>query len=176
MPRLTRFVAIALCLAACHGGVDEHLEQHPLAPPLTFTPERRAMFDCTSIATDARRRMLCVLELGANGLAFAAFTTLGQPLFSLRYDSAGLEFNRGLLPPGTVEPSLLLAELQLSNWPAVDLARSVSGTPWTLEYSTHRRTLFWKGDPMIVWREDDHVQVVENHFDHTALELRSIDK
>lgn len=163
------------CLTAC-GIVESRNEGplRPLAPVRSFAPEQRILFDTLLSDRSGEHRMLCVLELGSGGLAFASFTQIGQPLFSIAYGEDGMIFDRGALRDGAVDARQVLADLQLAYWPDASQQAALDGTRWRLETTDGSRRLYYDGVLRVELRTDGGSQVISNQIAGYELSLREL--
>jgi len=103
----------------------------PLAPALlgrSFNAVQRV----TGEFGAHRAVLLCYLEVSGNHLALAATTPDGTELFSLEQDGTRLQVHSSPLLPKQLRPQAVLADLQMTFWPAVAVAPALARNGLTM--------------------------------------------
>lgn len=111
----------------------------PMAAPLG--PARRIEQQLTAHWAGKDKSMLVVLELDAAHIAMAGLSNDGLSLFNLTYDGHKVVSDKSPLLPESVEPQLIIADLQLVYWPVAALQK-ILPADWRLDANTKQRTLF----------------------------------
>lgn len=95
---------------------------------------------------DRRETLIVELEVDATGLRFAGLTPFGQKLIQLGYDNRSASATT--IPDSRISPALLVALLQLAQWPA-DAVRAGLEAPLTLEEHGQQRRILNRGEPTL---------------------------
>lgn len=118
-------------LVGCSTSATRTTSSQPLAPFVGFAQPQRYTQTVMFTRDEQDYRMLCVLELDERGLVLAAFTELGQRLFTLEYRSQHPKVDRSPGLPPSFDANLVLADLQLVYWP-LRLLQESSKKGWTV--------------------------------------------
>lgn len=95
---------------------------------------------------DRRDTLIVELEVDAAGLRFAGLTPFGQKLIQLSYDNRNASATT--IPDSRISPALLVALLQLTQWPA-EAVRAGLEAPLTLEENGNQRRILNRGEPTL---------------------------
>lgn len=101
-------------------------------------------------------RMLTTVENGPERLSVVVSTLLGQTVFTATLEGGRTTVDTRLPLPGTLDPRLLLAAVQLAQWPA-DALRAGLDPSLTLREEGPTRTLLRKGAVLLVLRRSGTV-------------------
>lgn len=126
--------------AALIGGGSYCLQPTTLIPPFEMQQKVEASI------RGHRETLIVELEADANGLRFVGLTPFGHKLLEVSYDNRLV--TASALPDPRLSPSLLIALLQLSLWPA-DTVRSGLQHPLTLEDSPTQRRIMKYDEPLL---------------------------
>lgn len=112
-----------------------------------------ALQSVTIEAGGRRHTLIASIESDASGIRVAALTPFGQKLFALAYDNTGVRLEAA--PPADLrlDPTLLLALLQLAQWPGRATAAGLA-PPLRLESEGGRRRVV-DGDRVLLLIERD---------------------
>jgi hypothetical protein len=95
---------------------------------------------------DRRDTLIVELEVDAAGLRFAGLTPFGQKIIQLSYDNRSASATT--IPDSRISPALLVALLQLAQWPA-EAVRDGLQKPLTLEENGNQRRILNRGEPTL---------------------------
>jgi type II secretory pathway component PulJ len=111
--------------------------------------------------------LLFQLEVSADQLVLVASTATGNTLFSSLYRNGVIESERSPLLPNQLDPRYVLADLQLTFWPATALQPALAASGYRLQEDKLRREL-WQGDELVVAINYSHPSrwQGEVHFEH----------
>lgn len=151
-------LALLLCTAACTEQKQDHQcaaliggGSYCLQPTTAVAP-----FDVQqkvdSHFRDRHDTLIAELEVDAAGLRFAGVTPFGQKIIQLGYDNH--EASATMLPNSRISAALLVALLQLANWPADAVRAGLEGSegidsPLTLEENAGQRRILNRGEPTL---------------------------
>lgn len=154
-------LALLLCTAACTeqaqdrqcaaliGGGSYCLQPTTAVAPFDVQQKVDSRF------RDRHDTLIAELEVDAAGLRFAGVTPFGQKLIQLGYDNH--EANATMLPNSRISAALLVALLQLANWPADAVRAGLASSegmagidsPLTLEENAGQRRILNRGEPTL---------------------------
>jgi hypothetical protein len=100
---------------------------------------------------DRHDTLIVEIEVDATGMRFAGLTPFGQKLIQLEYDNR--EARATMVADSRINPTLLIALLQLALWPA-DTVRAGLEAPLVLEENAHQRRILKHGEPIITIAHD----------------------
>ena len=124
------------CAALIGGG------EYCLQPTTALAPFE--LMQKVDVRFRRRRETLIVeVEADADGLRFAGLTPFGHKLLQVGYDNR--QATATLLPDSRLRPSLLIALLQLAQWPA-DAVRAGLQAPLTLEERADQRRIIFRDE------------------------------
>jgi hypothetical protein len=145
-------LAVLLCATACSEGSHEQ-------PCLVFSGGGGYCLQATTAPgpfavrqkIEAKLRgqqatMIAAIENDADALRVVGLTPFGQKLLQISYDNR--EISAATLPDRRLDPTLLVALLQITLWPA-DAVRAGLTTPLTLEEDGAQRRLLNAGQAIL---------------------------
>ncbi len=139
---------LALLLVACTSMQPGGHKQRPLAPPIAFEASRHLEYSTTIAQHGDTQQILLAVELNEAGLALAAFSELGQPLFSVSYHANGLSVADPARRIAPDMPRQIVADLQVLFWPQQVLSAALASAGWTLQEDGPKRLLLYQGELM----------------------------
>jgi hypothetical protein len=122
------------------GGGSYCLQPTTAVPPFDVQQKVESRF------RDRRDTLIVELEVDAAGLRFAGLTPFGQKLIQLSYDNRSASATT--IPDSRISPALLVALLQLAQWPA-EAVRAGLEKPLTLEENGNQRRILNRGEPTL---------------------------
>lgn len=144
MSRWLVFCLILGCLTGCNlipvSKNNDQVEFIPMARPIG--PKRRIVQHLTAVWSGHQENLLCVLELNNQGIAIAGLSDEGISLFNLSYDGKKLVVDKSPLLTAGFIPELVVKDLQLAYWPAVEIQK-ILPLNWRLEANAHSRRLYF---------------------------------
>lgn len=152
----------AMLVGACAANAPVSLPSLAVSPGAMARPVV-AQQRMTLLAHGRRQQLQLALEIDAEGVRIAVFD-LGQTVARLAWDGRELEVASAPGWPQAVQPSQMLALVQLVHWPAAAL-RAALPLGWTLEDDGDRRVLHRGGDPVlsIAYTAGDRVEIRAAH-------------
>ena len=152
-------------------------ELMPIAQPLG--PARRIVQQINAVWADREESLLAVLELDVRHIAMAGLSHSGWSLFNLTYDGSTVVSDKSPLLPESVNPELIITDLQLVYWPIAMLKKNLPAE-WRLEAGQNKRFLYVGGEKQVeityLSPETDWPKVVElvNFRYHYRLQIKTI--
>jgi hypothetical protein len=177
MRRLAIFL-VGLPLASLVSCAANSPARLTLATPLG--PARHIVQRIKAEWPGSSAELICVLELNAQQIAIAGLSVDGLSLFNLRYDGQTLAIERSPLLPANLPPELIVADLQLIYWPAVEIQKTLPAE-WRLDITTDRRTLYYytekHAETLYLLKENDWPSYVQlqNYSYHYKLTINTLE-
>ncbi|WP_005036023.1 DUF3261 domain-containing protein [Holophaga foetida] len=153
MKRLLLPLALLLCLACASGdrirlGWDASYRFAPTGP--TFFANQLVV---VTLPDASEQSFLCTVEAKPDSLAAVASTPLGQTLFTSTLRKGVVSTEAHLPLPAKAKPEMLLAAIQLAEWPVEELRKGLSGD-LELKEEGPLRTLLKHGSPFLLIRRE----------------------
>lgn len=124
---LGRFVAAwlaAALLSACASAppaADGARSYLPILPPASLNAQHSAEQVLNAAYGEREATLHCILDVNAEHLRVIGLTALGQRVFTLEQDAAGVRVERSPFAPSELQPQDILADIQLAYWPLATL-------------------------------------------------------
>jgi hypothetical protein len=149
---LTALCLSALLAATACGGRDPRCANLPGGGRYCLqTTAEIAPFDVqqqVDVTFNGRREtMIFELEVDAGGMRLAGLTPFGQKLIQASYDNR--EARADTLPDDRLDPSLLLALLQITLWPADSVRAGLASRSMVLEEREGMRRVLQDGNVLL---------------------------
>ena len=119
------------------GGGSYCMQETSVLPPFDVQQKVEAVFN------GRHETMIVELEVDKDGMRFAGLTPFGQKVIQVSYDNR--EVIAQVLPDARLEPTLLLALLQLALWP-VDSVRAGLDEALVLDERDGQRHILMNGN------------------------------
>ncbi|MEQ1439709.1 DUF3261 domain-containing protein [Fontimonas sp. SYSU GA230001] len=113
--------ALLSACAAAPPAPDAARSGLPILPPSSLGAARRAEQVLYAAYAEREAALHCILDVNAERLRVIGLTALGQRVFTLEQDAAGVRVERAPFAPGELQPQDILADIQLAYWPLATL-------------------------------------------------------
>lgn len=177
-------VLLALTLAACTSikvvtspvKLNDHSEYELQAVPPDL--QGQATLQQLIVTSNAgQHQLLLQTELYEDQINMVGLSPAGLVLFELSWtEGASLELSSNV-PIGDLDPEVILAYYQLSNWPAEDILKGLVGMQLKISSQTSEKREFYRAE-QLVFSVEHHVRnsKLVHQLDHYQIEILTLER
>ncbi|MGR5484732.1 DUF3261 domain-containing protein [Vibrio alfacsensis] len=104
-----------------------------------------------------QHRVRTLLQVDANEVKLAGFSTLSVPLFTVTWDGSELKSeSMPGLDKASIEPRNVMSDMMLAVWPTPSLAPLLAAKEWRLDSSENRRQFYDSANDLVMSIEYDN--------------------